>query len=170
MTESNRQIGNPNRYVLDEQGNIEYYNSLTLLLERADAGIDLAIGIAETEPSKLRPGTMASNLYAVQAELDDIGHLLREWWKAELSKFAGQSKNPEDPSDPWGHPDTWYNIAHARAAADLLLAYFQDLKLDAPLPEIRGDTVECVLYSIVRRLDDIEKAFDGLNSKQKKAG
>jgi hypothetical protein len=68
--------------------------------------------------------------------------------------------------------DIWFNIAHARATADLLLAYFQDLELDMPLPEIRGDTVECALYGIVRRLDDAEKAFDGLGPKHsaKQAG
>jgi hypothetical protein len=82
MTEPNepRQAGDPNRYVLDEQGNIEFYDSLTLLLERADAGIDLAVESSRSD--SIRPDTMEVHLHSVQADLDDIRYLLQQWYKA----------------------------------------------------------------------------------------
>ncbi|MEN8206660.1 MAG: hypothetical protein ABFS24_11685 [Pseudomonadota bacterium] len=84
-TQKHHTIGDPNRYVLDSQGNVEWYDTITLCLERADGVIDLAVGYSrDVEKLNIRSHTMPVILQSIQKELDDIRHVLHQWHDAGL--------------------------------------------------------------------------------------
>lgn len=85
-TQEPRTIGDTNRFVIDSEGNVQWYDTLTVCLERADATIDLAISHerdSDAQPG-IRPGTVTAALYGAQRELDDIRYVLHQWADAGL--------------------------------------------------------------------------------------
>ena len=57
-------ISDPGRYSIDSQGNVGWYDTITLCLERADATIDLALSYEQevNKRSGIRPLTITAAL------------------------------------------------------------------------------------------------------------
>ena len=103
-TETQQFIGDPGRFSVGPDGKIDFYDAITLCLERAGGMIDLAMDYERKDSRpEIRQRTMTSVLQGAQQELDDVRHLLRMWRKEHpersTSKTAEEVQQEARPSD-----------------------------------------------------------------------